>query len=362
MIFTLKLMRSSDFSLVLSHIKDGLSKVFIDIIQFIQNQLKGKIRSDFSIGQVIPHRQDMVVKVGILSQIFKLLSLIAENINLHRDKDIILKDLAISPYEFNKFENFLEVLLKTIDLTVYNNSSNVKQWYFYVDVIQRFYFIRGCTSLFINIFKSKDTDSNKREVHSNLIYKRVYDIEKYRNAIIFFTDNIMKEREYSNVRVLRKLWVINENPLPLVQNEIYDQLYTGTNFETRFKLNTDKKNNLFVEYKDFKTNEYLTISITDLMNNEDTETQNFLLEQLTLEADLWYGRNDYCKEYFKRQYSFKFLISSVKNTSYSIELRGAFMRLINYIYIDDHPHKVQNMHRTFKAYESSNQYIVSNYN
>ena len=41
------------------------------------------------------------------------------------------------------------------------------------------------------------------------------------------------------------------------------------------------------------------------------------------------------------------------------ELKGAFLRLINYIYIDDEPHKLQKMVRTFKAYQSSNEYIVS---
>ena len=63
----------------------------------------------------------------MLSQIFKLLALIAENVDLHMNKETILKDLAISPYEFNRFENFIEVILKTIDLTIYENPTNIKQ-------------------------------------------------------------------------------------------------------------------------------------------------------------------------------------------------------------------------------------------
>ena len=293
-LFSQKLIRStSNFSTVLVHIKDGLSQVFINIIQFIQNQLKGKIRSDYAIGQTIPHRQDMIVKVGMLSQIFKLLALIAENVDLHMNKETILKDLAISPYEFNRFENFIEVILKTIDLTIYENPTNIKQCHFYVDTIQKFYFVRGCTSLLINIFKSNDSESSKKEIHSDLIYKRIYEIEKFKSPIKFFTDSIIKEREHSNIRVLRKLCIINENPLPLVQSEIFDRLYSHDNFQTRFRIFTDNKGNLSVKYQDLATKETLTSSVIDLMNSEFIENQNFLLEQLTLEADLCYGRNDY---------------------------------------------------------------------
>ena len=91
-------------------------------------------------------------------------------------------------------------------------------------------------------------------------------------------------------------------------------------------------------------------------------TQNnidFLLEQLTLEANLCYGRNEKCKEYFRKLYPWDWLITHIKNVSLSIELRGSFLRLINYIYIDDKPHKLQKLVRTFKAFESSSQYIVS---
>ena len=83
-LFIQKLEATSSFIDVLVHIKEGLSKVLIKILQFIQNQLNGKIRSDFAIGQVIPHRQDMISKVGMLDQLFKILTLIKDNTDLKR--------------------------------------------------------------------------------------------------------------------------------------------------------------------------------------------------------------------------------------------------------------------------------------
>mmetsp|Transcript_29160 Transcript_29160/g.33360 ORF Transcript_29160/g.33360 Transcript_29160/m.33360 type:complete len:170 (-) Transcript_29160:5297-5806(-) len=89
----------------------------------------------------------------------------------------------------------------------------------------------------------------------------------------------------------------------------------------------------------------------------DQLDQSFLLEQLTLEADLCYGRNAACKEYFRNFYPLEWLIDHIENTKINIELRGTFIRLMNYIYIDDPPHQLLKVSRAFKAYESCNQYI-----
>ena len=103
-----KLELSSDFLLTLVYVKDMISQDFIKIVEFIQNQLSGKIRHDFTIGQLVPHRQDMVAKVGIIFQIWKLLTLISEYVTVN-NRDSVLRQLSISPDEFDKFENLLEV-------------------------------------------------------------------------------------------------------------------------------------------------------------------------------------------------------------------------------------------------------------
>lgn len=53
----------------------------------------------------------------------------------------------------------------------------------------------------------------------------------------------------------------------------------------------------------------------------------------------------------------EWLIDHIENTKVNIELRGTFIRLLNYIYIDDLPHQLLKVSRAFKAFESCNQYI-----
>ena len=95
-LFIQKLETTQDFSKTIGCIKEGLAKVLIKILHFIQNQLSGKIRSDFAIGQIIPHRQDMISKVGMLNQIFTLLSLIKSNLKFDKHKSETLKLLSLS--------------------------------------------------------------------------------------------------------------------------------------------------------------------------------------------------------------------------------------------------------------------------
>ena len=358
-LFIDKLELSSDFLLTLVYVKDMISQDFIKIVEFIQNQLSGKIRHDFTIGQLVPHRQDMVAKVGIIFQIWKLLTLISEYVTVN-NRDSVLRQLSISPDEFDKFENLLEVIVKTLDLIIIDNPRNISQSLAFVNVIQEFWYIRGWTDLLINIFKNKEYELNKKEIHSEFIYKRIYETERFKGAIFFFIDNILKEREHRYIRLLRKFWIINENPLPLVQNEILNRLYLHDNSlgNTLFKIIIDKNDEMRVQFKDLKTNKTQDQSIIEFFESGDIKSQNFLLEQLTLEADMWYGRNEKWKEYFRDIYPWDKLVSHISNENYCAELRGIILRLINYIYIDDNPHKLQKLFRIFKAYESPNQNIV----
>ena len=166
--------------------------------------------------------------------------------------------------------------------------------------------------------------------------------------------------DYRCLRILRKLCVINQNPFVLVQEEIFNKLYSNNNWESRYQFKTNRENELFVEGPSIYLNGNQELSIKEIFDSDNIKLQNYLLEQLSLESDLWYGRNEVCKDYFKKLYPWSWLISHLNNGSLNIELKGAFLRLLNYIYIDDAPHKFQKMERIFKAYESSDQYIVSN--
>ena len=88
------------------------------------------------------------------------------------------------------------------------------------------------------------------------------------------------------MRLLRKLCVINQNPFPLVQEEIFQKLYIESKFISRFKLLSKEDNELYVEIPNFKNGGSKILLIHDIFDSENTKKQNFLLEQLTLEADL----------------------------------------------------------------------------
>ena len=78
-----------------------------------------------------------------------------------------------------------------------------------------------------------------------------------------------------------------------------------------------------------------------------------MLTQISLEADLCYGRNKYCKEYFKRRYPAQKLIKNIVNPDVHRSLKSSLMRVLTYVYIDDPPHELIKYSRAFKAYEGN---------
>jgi hypothetical protein len=233
-------------------------------------------------------------------------------------------------------------------------------------IIQRFTFVEGCTSLLIDIFKDKSFELNKKEIHSELLYRRIFEIERFREVIEYFTSRVREVREFNLLMILRKMCIIDGNPLPLVQEEIFKKLYQSKDFPTRYELHHTKDQELWIIdtfetdkiTKRYSSKDFMDIS--EIIAN--TEERLFLLEQLTLEADLCYGRNEDCKRYFREIYPCNLLIRLMKNHEINIDLRGKFVRIFNYLYIDDPPHKLIKMTRAFKAYESSNVIIRKLFN
>jgi hypothetical protein len=161
-------------------------------------------------------------------------------------------------------------------------------------VLQKFSYVEGCTSLLIEIFKDKRFELNKKEVHVELLYKRVYEYDRFEESIVYFTERVKKHREFNILMILRKMCIIDGNPLPLVQDEIFKALYGSQDFNTKYTLEADEISSLWVNDK-FGQNKK-SIVINDFMDHEEesvsTEERVFLLEQLTLESDLCYGRNE----------------------------------------------------------------------
>lgn len=59
-----------------------------------------------------------------------------------------------------------------------------------MNVIQNFVFVHGCSSLLIDMFKDKSFEINKKEIHSELLYRRIFEIERFDAVIDFFADKI----------------------------------------------------------------------------------------------------------------------------------------------------------------------------
>lgn len=288
--FYSKLIDTNHFSKKLVGVKAGLSKVLYTLLDFMLNKLPGKIRSEYSLGQIVPHRQEMVAKVGILGQVISLFGLINEKALSENKQEEFLLMTELDSDEFGGLDSLPEVMIKTLHVIVINNPINVAQCVKNMSIIQRFTFVEGCTSLLIDIFKDKSFELNKKEIHSELLYRRIFEIERFREVIEYFTTKIREVREFNILMILRKMCIIDGNPLPLVQEEIFKKLYQSKNFPTRYELHHTKDQELWIVdcfetdkvKKRYTSKDFMDIS--EIIAN--TEERLFLLEQLTLEADL----------------------------------------------------------------------------
>ena len=300
--FSDRLVKSENVINELKTIKEGISKVLFKIMDFIQNKLMGKIRSDYDVGEIVPHRQEMVAKVGILNNFFYLLSLINRNMYNFDTNDEILEVLEISEEDFEGYSDLLEILLRAIHVAVMDNPINLLQSIHYINVIQNFAFVSGCSALLIDMFKDKNFQLNKKEIHSELIYRRIFELDRFENTIDFFVNKLCKEKDFKYLTILRKMCIIDGNSLPLVQDRIFDSLYRENRFSTRYILRSLKNSNKVMIVVNDVNGRQNELPLLDHFKEMGVKNQLFLLEQLTLEADLCYGRNQTSKEYFREIY------------------------------------------------------------
>ena len=343
----------------LEMLKEGISQVLINLLEFMQNKLKGKVRPEFKIGDTIPHRQEMVAKVGILKALFELLELIANNFDETEESAQHLESLLkISWEDFSGNENMIEVLVKTIRVITMNNKTNVVQALQYIDVIQKFLFVEGCTNLLVDVFKDKNFELNKKEIHTEFLYRRIFEINKFAKALKYLINRVSESRDPDSILLLRKICIIDGNPLPLVQNAILEQLYHSRKFSTRFIIKSTKNYTGLEILDDFEDSDLPEqMSVGEFMQLADADDKLFLYEQLTMEADMCYGRNRTTKSYFRECYTCSWLIEHIRNNDLHQEIRAKFIRILTFLYIDDDPHYSPKMSRVFQGYESSNKLI-----
>jgi hypothetical protein len=202
--FASKLYKSKDVLTKVSHFKEGMAKIFIKLLEFMQNRHKGKTRIEYSVGKIVPHRQEMVSKVGIIDIMFTLLEFVKDKDN-DEIKDEILSQLYLSADDFAGFDNLLEVIIKTIHITAKDNQNNTMQCIHNMHIIEHFVYVDGCTAFLIDIFKDKSFELSKKEIHTELLYRRIFEINRFERIVMHFTEKLSQEREPKYLLILRKM-------------------------------------------------------------------------------------------------------------------------------------------------------------
>jgi hypothetical protein len=285
-IVALKLQKSQNVSVTLEKLKESFSKVLLKVMDFMLNQLQGRIRVDSNIGEIIPHRQAMVAKVGILDTVLYILTLIQKSLE-EANTDEYLEKMAI-PFEiFNGHTNFLEVIIKTLHVSIINSQFNIIRLIKNINIVQNFIFVKGCPSFLIDIFKDSNFELNKREIHSEQLYRRIYEIDRFEEVIKYLVKKLIAEDNYIYLVILRKMCIIDGNPLPMVQKSIFELLYQEMNgFQNKYSIIGNKGGNLLISKSLKGAKGYAEETPNEFFNRATVEQENFLLEQLSLEAGL----------------------------------------------------------------------------
>ena len=233
-VYISKLKTNLVFWMTLKELVEAVSQKLIILNEFMQNKLKGKMRAEYKFGEIIPHRQEMIAKVGILKALFKLLDLVLSE--TPKGGTTLLSDLQRDKDNYGRYENMFEALIETIHTATKNNPTNVAMAIAKIDQIQMFVSVNGCTDLLISLFKDKHFELNKKEIHSEFLYRRVYEIERFKKVAMHFITRVKKKRDSISLTLLRKMCIIDRNPLPHVQELILKELYESNDYEVRFDI------------------------------------------------------------------------------------------------------------------------------
>lgn len=112
-----KLKNNDNVIETLSEISSGLFKTFNSIYKFLNNQLEGRTNSNYDIGEIIPYRQQMIGKVGILESTFDLLTECKEGRDDNDEEgwaDSLHHVFSLHGKESGEFKNTLDLIFETL--------------------------------------------------------------------------------------------------------------------------------------------------------------------------------------------------------------------------------------------------------
>jgi hypothetical protein len=357
-----RLEKSKDGLETLEEISDALFKLYLKIFKFLNNNLEGLINSDYDIDEIVEYRQELVAKARILTLTFDFLEHIS---SLQKDHDMSDEDWAkellmifkLTKSESNDMDSVLELIFETLYTLFNKNSDNQFIASRKIDLLQEYVFVNNMTKVLIAIFRDKQFEMNKKEIHTEILYRRIYEYERFIHIARSFVQKLIDTGAHKYIYILRKICVIDGNPLPLIQKEIFEELYTkGEN--AMHNISYSAEGTMLLHRVDDPDDDENIINVRDFEGEFTDEAQeNFVLEQLALEADLCFGRNKYCTPFFKERYPAHSLIVNIIDESIPKSFRACLIRILTSIYIDDHPHSLIKMSRCFKAYQSAEEYL-----
>ena len=343
------LRNSNDLLEAISQTVGAIHDVFHRILCFLTNQLEGRISADFDIGQIMPYRQEMISKVGISICIYEFLHLLTQIRTEEGEEDWsnVVSQMFLTNNKIDiKYDNTLDLIFETIDWIVFKNSTNQLQASIYIKVLQKFLFVEKISSVIISIFKDREFESNEKEVHREILYKRIYEYDRLGPLVKSFIKMLKKHRERKYLYILTRLWVIDGNPLPLIQNEIFELLFESENLDTIYEITYPDKNSSWIYFR-HNLNEVLASNIQHTLEEEEVR---YIIDQLGLESNLCHGRNGYL-QFFKQRYPVDMLVKNILNEQIPKSIRAMLIKILTNLYVDDHPYTLIKMARSFKAYK-----------
>lgn len=326
----------------------------------MNNNIEGRINAEYDIDEIVEYRQEMIAKVGILTQIFELLEdcIDAQADMKEEDWATHLNHIFKLPKsESNEFENVLELIFETLYTLFINNTYNQMMASKKIELMQQFVFVPNISKVLIAIFKDKQFEMNKKEIHTEILYRRIYEYERFQPIVESFVEKLRRTKQDEYIYILRKICVIDGNPLPLIQREIFKLLYENGEDPVIFGVTYEPDGVMVLLKRNILNDELEDINVREFNSAFSASESNFILDQLALEADICFGRNKYSTPFFKERFPVKNLIQNMTDENIPKVFRASLIRLFTSIYIDDHPHSLMKMSRCFKAYQSADNYM-----
>ena len=179
---------SKEISEALEKNSHALYKVFLKVYKFVTNDLEGRTNSDYDVDEIVDYRQEMIAKAGLLNQIFDFLDYcIMVNRNEDEEWYTELQTIfKIAAQENNDFENLIELVFETMYVLFEGNSNNQLAATNKIETMQQFVFVPNITKVLIVIFKDKQFEMNKKEIHTEILYRRIYEFDRFQPIVESF--------------------------------------------------------------------------------------------------------------------------------------------------------------------------------